>query len=284
MKEKLRVKEMDDQDLKNAVKEGYSRVARNATSCCSSGCCGSAKPVSISKKIGYTDEQMQAAPAGANLGLGCGNPVALASLKEGETVLDLGSGAGFDCFLAGNAVGQQGRVIGVDMTEEMLARARENAKKGGYDNVEFRLGEIEALPVEDNYVDAIISNCVINLVRDKKKAFKEAFRVLKPGGRLMVSDIVLTKKLPDSVLQSIEAYVGCVAGAVTKAKYLDAINSAGFEDVQVIEESDFPLDCMLADPHGQAILKSLNGSAEEIKNVEVSISSIKVRGRKPLRR
>ena len=277
-------KEMNDQELKNAVKEGYSRVARNASSCCGSGCCSSAKPVSISKKIGYTDEQMQSVPEGANLGLGCGNPIALASLKEGEAVLDLGSGAGFDCFLASNAVGPRGRVIGVDMTEEMLIRARANAKKGGYGNVEFRLGEIEALPVEDNFVDAIISNCVINLVPDKKKAFREAFRVLRPGGRLMVSDIVLKKKLPDSVLQSIEAYVGCVAGAVTKEKYLDAISSAGFEDVQLIEEVDFPLDCMVADPHGKAILKSLDDSVEEIKRVEGFISSIKVSGRKPVKR
>ena len=277
-------KEMNDQDIKNAVKEGYSRVARNASSCCGSGCCSSAKPVSISKKIGYTDEQMRSVPEGANLGLGCGNPIALASLKKGETVLDLGSGAGFDCFLASNAVGPQGRVIGVDMTEEMLVRARANAKKGGYGNVEFRLGEIEALPVEDNFVDAIISNCVINLVPDKKKAFREAFRVLLPGGRLMVSDIVLKKKLPDSVLQSIEAYVGCVAGAVTKEKYLDAISSAGFEDVQLIEEVDFPLDCMVADPHGKAILKSLDDSVEEIKRVEGFISSIKVSGRKPVKR
>ena len=277
-------KEMNDQDIKNAVKEGYSRVARNASSCCGSGCCSSAKPVSISKKIGYTDEQMRSVPEGANLGLGCGNPIALASLKEGEAVLDLGSGAGFDCFLASNAVGPQGRVIGVDMTEEMLVRAKANAKKGGYGNVEFRLGEIEALPVEDNFVDAIISNCVINLVPDKKKAFREAFRVLRPGGRLMVSDIVLKKKLPDSVLQSIEAYVGCVAGAVTKEKYLDAISSAGFEDVQLIEEVDFPLDCMVADPHGKAILKSLDDSVEEIKRVEGFISSIKVSGRKPVKR
>lgn len=277
-------KEMNDQDIKNAVKEGYSRVARNASSCCGSGCCSSAKPVSISKKIGYTDEQMRSVPEGANLGLGCGNPIALASLKEGEAVLDLGSGAGFDCFLASNAVGPQGRVIGVDMTEEMLVRARANAEKGGYGNVEFRLGEIEALPVEDNFVDAIISNCVINLVPDKKKAFREAFRVLRPGGRLMVSDIVLKKKLPDSVLQSIEAYVGCVAGAVTKEKYLDAISSAGFEDVQLIEEVDFPLDCMVADPHGKAILKGLDDSVEEIKRVEGFISSIKVSGRKPVKR
>ncbi|MDD1722819.1 MAG: methyltransferase domain-containing protein, partial [Methanothrix sp.] len=150
-----------------------------------------------------------------------------------------------------------------------------------YGNVEFRLGEIEALPVEDGTVDAVISNCVINLVPDKDKAFREAFRVLKPGGRLMVSDIVLKKKLPDFVKQSIEAYVGCLAGAVSKERYLQAIDWAGFEEIDVIEESDFPLDCMTNDPTGQAILRSLEGSDEEIRKVEGSISSLKVSGRKP---
>ena len=272
---------MNDQELKNAVKENYSRVVKNAGSCCSSGCCGSAKPEHISKKVGYTEEQIGAVPAGSNLGLGCGNPIAFASLKEGETVLDLGSGAGFDCFLASKIVGPQGKVIGVDMTAEMVARAGANANHGGYSNVEFRLGEIEALPVEDNTVDVIISNCVINLVPNKEKAFQEAFRVLKPGGRLMVSDIVLLKGLPDFVKQSIKAYVGCIAGALQKDKYLDAIRSAGFKDVSVMQESIFPLDCMTNDPTGQAILKSLDGSAEEIKKIEGSISSVKVSGFKP---
>jgi arsenite methyltransferase len=259
---------MNDQELKNAVKESYSRVVKNASSCCSSGCCGSAKPQQISKKVGYSEEQIKAVPEGSNLGLGCGNPIAFASLKEGETVLDLGSGAGFDCFLASKAVGPQGKVIGVDMTAEMVARARSNAVHGAYSNVEFRKGEIEALPVEDNTVDVIISNCVINLVPDKEKAFREAFRVLRPGGRLMVSDIVLLKGLPDFVKQSIKAYVGCIAGALPKDKYLDAIKSAGFNDVCVIQESIFPLDCMTNDPTGQAILKGC-------------ISSVKVSGLKP---
>jgi len=273
--------DMKEEELKNAVRESYARVAEQSTSCCSSGCCTTAKPLEIGKKIGYTEEEMQAVPSGSNLGLGCGNPIALASIREGETVLDLGSGAGFDCFLASNIVGPTGLVIGVDMTEEMVARARDNARKGGYGNVEFRSGEIEALPVEDNTVDIIISNCVINLVPDKKRAFQEAFRVLKPGGRLMVSDIVLLKGLPDFVKESIQAYVGCVAGASKKDRYLDAIRSAGFEDVTVIEESVFPLDCMTNDPTGQAILESLKGSAEEIKEIEGTISSIKVSGIKP---
>ncbi len=276
------MEDANDQELKNAVKKGYSRVAKNASSCCSSGCCGSAKPQRISEKIGYTKEQIESAPSGSNLGLGCGNPIAFASLKEGETVLDLGSGAGFDCFLASKIVGPEGRVIGVDMTDEMVARAKANANNGGYSNVEFRLGEIEALPVEDNTVDVIISNCVINLVPDKKKAFQEAFRVLKPGGRLMVSDIVLLKGLPQFVKQSIKAYVGCVAGALQKDKYLDAIKSAGFKDVCVMQESVFPLDCMTNDPTGQAILKSLDGSVEDIKCVEDCISSVKVSGFKPI--
>ena len=220
-------------------------------------------------------------PSGSNLGLGCGNPTALASIKAGETVLDLGSGAGFDCFLASNKVGPEGRVIGVDMTVEMVARARDNASKGGYKNVEFRQGEIENLPVEDSTIDVIISNCVINLVPNKDKAFKEAFRVLKPGGRLMVSDIVLLKKLPDFVKDSIEAYVGCIAGAATKDRYLGAIKSAGFGDVTVIDETVFPLDCMTNDPTGQAILKSLKGTPEQLKMVQNSISSVKVGAIKP---
>ena len=270
-----------DEDLKKAVRENYGRVAEQASPCCSPSCCTTAKPAAIARKIGYTEEEVQAVPTGSNLGLGCGNPIALASLSEGEIVLDLGSGAGFDCFLASNIVGPSGLVIGVDMTSEMIARARENVLKGGYKNVEFRLGEIESLPVEDNTIDIIISNCVINLVPNKGKAFKEAFRVLKPGGRLMVSDIVLQKKLPDFVLESIVAYVGCIAGASTKTGYLDAIRSAGFEDVTVMDESVFPLDCMTNDPTGQAILLSLKGSAEEIKNLEGAITSIKVRGIKP---
>ncbi len=272
---------MQDEEIKNVVRARYAGVARQSGSCCSSACCGSAKPQQISKKIGYSEEEMQAVPSGSNLGLGCGNPTALAEIKAGDTVLDLGSGAGFDCFLAAAKVGPTGRVIGVDMTEEMVARARDNAAKGGYRNVEFRLGEIEKLPVEDGSVDVIISNCVINLVPNKEKAFQEAFRTLRAGGRLMVSDIVLLKSLPDFVKESIEAYVGCVAGAAMKEAYLNAMRSAGFKDVTVVEESVFPLDCVTNDPAGKAILQSMKGSAEEIKKVEGSIASIKVRGLKP---
>ncbi len=209
-------------------------------SCCGSGSVSTARE--ISKNIGYSDADIDAVPEGANLGLGCGNPVALASLKQGETVLDLGSGAGFDSFLAAERVGTKGKVIGVDMTPDMLDKARENARKGKYKNVEFRLGEIENLPVADNAVDVIISNCVINLAPDKKCVFSEAYRVLKPGGRLMVSDIVLTKELPPALKNSIEAYVGCVAGASKKDDYLATIKSAGFTNIKVNQEDVFPIE------------------------------------------
>ena len=232
---------MDDSEIKVLVKESYGKIARTGGSCCPTkgSCCGTAPPEEISKGIGYSEEEMNAVPQGANLGLGCGNPIALASIKEGETVLDLGSGAGFDSFLAAGRVGPTGKVIGVDMTPEMINRARENAAIGSYSNVQFRQGELEDLPVDDNSVDVIVSNCVINLVPDKKKAFEEAFRVLKPGGRLMVSDLVLHQELPDRIKESIEGYVGCISGAVMKDVYLDTIRSAGFGDVEVIEESAF---------------------------------------------
>jgi len=226
---------MKEEGIKKIVREGYAKIARKEKSCCApvSSCCGNVdRAKEISKRIGYTEEEFQTVPEGANLGLGCGNPVALASLKEGETVLDLGAGAGFDCFLAAKQVGKKGKVIGVDMTPEMIDRARENARKGNYQNVEFRLGEIENLPVADNHVDVIISNCVINLSPDKKRVFQEAFRALKPGGRLMVSDIVLLKELPKFIKNSVEAYVGCLSGAILKDEYIRTIKETGFQDVR----------------------------------------------------
>ncbi len=262
---------MKKEEVKKVVREGYARIAIQGGSCCgpAQSCCGTVDIVQISKKIGYSEGELKGLPEGANLGLGCGNPVALASLKEGEVVLDLGSGAGFDCFLAAQRVGKRGKVIGVDMTPEMIERARENARKGGYENVEFILGEIENLPVADNHVDAIISNCVINLSPDKDRVFAEAFRVLKPGGRLMVSDIVLVEALPESIKNSIEAYIGCLAGAVMKDDYIKAIKNAGFQGVRIIDESAFPVELMannVAVPEGR----------------KVPIVSIKVYGIKPL--
>jgi len=233
-------------EIKKIVREGYAKAVKQTTSCCStSSCCsGTSQAKTISKMVGYSDAEMNVVPEGANLGFGCGNPVALASLKEGDVVLDLGSGAGFDVFLAAQRVGKTGRVIGVDMTPEMLKKARANAAEGGYKNVEFRSGEIEKLPVEDNSIDVIISNCVINLSPDKEAVFKEAFRVLKLGGRLMVSDLVLAKDLSEAIKESVEAYVGCLAGAIKKDEYLYFIKKAGFKDIKVISESSYPVDAM----------------------------------------
>jgi len=232
--------------IKQHVKEGYAKIAEQGGSCCpGSSCCGgSSLAQSISKAVGYTDQEMKTVPEGSNLGLGCGNPVAIASLKKGETVLDLGAGAGFDAFLAAAKVGKSGKVIGIDMTPEMIKRARENALKANYTNVEFKLGEIENLPIEDNSIDVVISNCVINLSPDKKRAFKEAFRVLKSGGRLMVSDLVLVKDLPDVIKKSIEAYVGCIAGASGKEDYINFIKEAGFKDIKVISQDRYPVDAI----------------------------------------
>ncbi len=277
---------MKEEEIRKFVRLGYADVARGSGSCCgpkkTSGCCGSIDSFkNVSKAIGYTDEDMESVPDGANLGLGCGNPVALASIREGEVVLDLGSGAGFDCFLAAGRVGAKGKVIGVDMTPEMLEKARENAEKGGYKNVEFRLGEIENLPVADNTVDLIISNCVINLSPQKEQVFREAYRVLKPGGRIMVSDIVLLGELPDSVKKSVAAYIGCVAGATVKESYLDAIIKAGFADVKTIDESKFDIEFVSGDPTVKQVLCDENISKADLVKAGNSIRSIKVRAVKP---
>jgi arsenite methyltransferase len=275
---------MTDDHTKKMVRESYGKIAQSGGSCCGpSGCgCGTAGAMDeISRKVGYADEDLQAVPAGANLGLGCGNPIALASLKPGETVLDLGSGPGFDCFLAANRVGPEGRVIGVDMTAEMLARARENAKHGQYPNVEFRLGEIEHLPVADATVDAIISNCVINLAPDKGQVFREAFRVLRPGGRLMISDTVMLQPLPEPVQRSVGAYVGCLAGAIDKQTYIDLVKAAGFGDVEILEEAPVSLDCMLNDPAAATIMKEMDLSPEMAERLGEFIASVKLAGTKP---
>jgi ubiquinone/menaquinone biosynthesis C-methylase UbiE len=229
---------VNEQDIRKAVRERYAERVKQGSSCCTpaNSCeCSTSQEV-VSEAIGYTEKQLQAVPEGANLGLGCGNPTALASLKEGDVVLDLGSGAGIDCFLAADAVGESGHVIGVDMTAEMIEKARENAGQGDYHNVEFRLGEIENLPIADSSVDVVISNCVINLSPDKARVFEETYRTLRPGGRLMVSDIVLLKPLPDVIRSSVEAYVGCIAGAAMKQDYLASIENAGFQQVEVLSE------------------------------------------------
>ena len=289
---------MKNEEIKKVVRERYARVAKQSSpygafvdtdmqpgTCCNataSPCCSASSAAqTISRAIGYSEEELGSVPDGANLGLGCGNPVALASLKKGETVLDLGSGAGFDCFLVANKVGKKGKVIGVDMTAEMLEKSRENARKGDYKNVEFRLGEIENLPVADGSVNAVISNCVINLSTDKKRVFQEGFRALKSGGRLMVSDIVLLKELPDFIKDSVTAYVGCVAGASMKDDYLKAIKDAGFHKVKVLEETFFPIDFIANDPAAMAIIKDSGLSMQKVRDAVGSVLSVKVSGIKP---
>ena len=232
----------DHDAIRQQVRTAYAAVANTGSSCCATapapgvGCCTpSDQSVAelLSRGIGYSAEETAAVPEGANLGLGCGNPQAIAALKPGEVVLDLGSGAGFDCFLAARAVGEAGRVIGVDMTPDMVSKARGNAIKGGYANVEFRLGEIEHLPVADASIDVIISNCVINLSPSKAQVFHEAFRALKPGGRLAISDIVLTAELPPEMHAEIALYTGCVAGAANVVDLIAMLAGAGFSDIRI---------------------------------------------------
>ena len=277
---------MKKEHIHKVVREGYAQIARGESgSCCgpqaSCGCGPGVTAEAMSKRLGYDERDLKSVPEGANLGLGCGNPLALAGLKKGETVVDLGSGAGFDCFLAAKAVGPTGRVIGVDMTHEMIEKARANAAKGKYRNVEFRLGEIESLPVADNSADAIISNCVINLSPDKPRVFAEAFRILKPGGRLMVSDIVLLKPLPAAIQKSVAAYIGCLSGASLKGDYLKGIRAAGFERVEVQDETSFPFELMENDPTARAAVTKLNLSRARLKEVAAAILSVKVGAHKP---
>ena len=245
--------------IKQAVRKSYSKVATQGTrnsdlssalSCCgpseapsatetANPCCGpELTPEKMSSTMGYSSEEMQSVPDGANLGLGCGNPVALASLKTGETVVDLGSGGGFDCFLAAKEVGKTGHVIGVDMTPEMISKARVNAEKSDAGNVEFRLGEIEHLPVADNSADLIMSNCVINLSPDKESVYREAFRVLKPGGRIAISDILATTELPDEIKEDLDLVSACVGGAETIVQTTEMLKKAGFNDIRITPKEE----------------------------------------------
>ena len=255
-------------DIRSVVRERYGEIAegkRSGSGCCGSGCgCGS----DTLSEIGYTESQASAIPEGADLGLGCGNPLAHADAKPGETVLDLGSGAGIDCFLAAREVGPNGRVIGVDMTPAMIERARANAAKGSYPNVEFRLGEIEHLPVADASIDLIISNCVINLSPDKPQVFRDAYRALRPGGRAMVSDLVLLRPLDAELQKNVDLYVGCVAGASLKNEYLEMMRHAGFSDVEVVSETAYTVGA-----------EDLTAGSPEREAFE-AVVSVKVRARK----
>lgn len=227
--------------VRQAVRQQYGRVAAGDAGCGSGqGCCDApmANAATVSQELGYTADDVGAVPQGANMGLGCGNPQAIANLKSGETVLDLGSGGGFDCFLAVRQVGDSGHVIGVDMTPEMISKARANAEKGGYRNIEFRLGEIESLPVGDDTVDVIISNCVINLSPDKPRVFGEAYRVLKPGGRLAIADIVAFAELPEAARQNMALYTGCMAGASMVSEVESMLRASGFTEIRVAPKDE----------------------------------------------
>jgi arsenite methyltransferase len=229
----------DKDEIRENIQKNYAKIARrgSAGGCCSGGGCNcNSTPMDInesSMQIGYSEEDLSGAPSESNMGLGCGNPIAIAALKKGETVLDLGSGGGFDCFLARRQVGETGSVIGVDMTPDMIKLARKNAHKSGYTNVEFRLGEIEHLPVADSTVDVIISNCVINLSLEKDKVFKEAYRVLKTGGRLSISDVVATAELPEQIRQDLTMMTGCIAGAEYVENIKAMMEDSGFKDIEL---------------------------------------------------
>jgi len=232
----MTIQKAKERRIKNFVKNRYGSIAKRREACCS---CNGVTVMEQAKAIGYSAEELKEIPQSAIMGLGCGNPGGLASLKKGETVLDLGSGAGVDVFLAANRVGETGWVIGVDMTPEMIRRAKVSARKGGYRNVEFRIGEIENLPVEDESVNVIISNCVINLSPDKERVFAEGYRVLRLGGRMVVSDIVTDRELPDDIKRSFSAWAECIGGALVRREYLGAIKRSGFSRIKVLDEKVF---------------------------------------------
>ncbi len=280
-------------ERRTAVRERYARAATTGDGCCGPSDCGSSSTAAagvaavatadeISCAVGYDQDELGSVPEGANLGLGCGNPVALASLAPGETLLDLGSGAGFDCFLAAERVGPTGKVIGVDMTPEMVERARANALEAGYANVEFRLGEIEALPVADDSVDAVISNCVLNLSADRPRVLAEAMRVLRPGGRVMISDLVSDRPMPDFVASSRESLVGCLPVGI--AEYEADLAAAGFTGIAIDKRQRYPSEHILADPQVQEVLRREPARQAEVQAFVESIHGGAIQAVKPGRR
>lgn len=271
---------MDTNSVKQSVVESHGKLAKSTSGGLFSklfACCDPTENANqVGKVIGYSEEEMNAVPKGANLGVGCGNPSALAHIKAGETVIDLGSGAGFDAFIVSPIVGSEGKVIGVDLSDDMLDLARKNVKKGKYTNVEFVKGDIEELPLESNIANHVISNCVINLSLNKGAVYKEAFRVLKEGGKLSISDIVLEKELPEFIKNSLTGHIACVSGAEPLEEYLQYVKDAGFKDIKIETKTEFPLELMLADPQILKIAKELNYNmdSEEAKNIAASVASI----------
>jgi arsenite methyltransferase len=279
-----RRKAQDAEVIRKKVREGYGKIATTGSSCgCkSSSCCGGADAGRIAKAVGYSDAELAALPAGANMGLSCGNPTAIASLKAGEAVLDLGSGGGFDVFIAGRKVGRRGRAIGVDMTPEMLSKARANAliyeERTGLKNVEFRLGEIEHLPVADSSVDVVISNCVINLCPDKPQVWREIARVLKPGGRVAVSDMALLKPLPPKVADMVEALVGCVAGAPLVKDTKRNMTKAGLTQITLSPKVDY---LKAADLSSDPIFAKMRAALPKGAQASDYVTSMNIEARKP---
>jgi SAM-dependent methyltransferase len=265
------------EQVREIVRQRYAEIARDGSLNPTPGCCAP-QAAEIAERIGYSAADTAAVPEGANLGLGCGAPLAAAALHEGDTVLDLGSGAGFDAFLAARAVGPTGRVIGVDMTDEMLAKARANAQQAGFGNVEFRKGFIEALPVEDASVDVVLSNCVINLVPDKAAVYREVARVLRPGGRMAISDVVLNEPLPEVIAADVAALTGCVAGAALRERYLATITAAGLSDIEIVSDKGFGAMALTMVP--DAMLRQAKAAGIDVQRVADTVRSLTIRARK----
>ena len=273
---------MKSNNTKESVVDSYSLLAKAAKGSIVTklfACCDlSAHSKSVATAIGYSEDNIKEVPENSNLGVGCGNPAALTTIKEGDTVVDLGSGAGFDAFIVSRQVGSNGRVIGIDLSDEMLALANRNATKGNYENTSFIKGDIEEIPLDDKLADIVISNCVINLSKRKDLVYKEAFRVLKPGGKISVSDIVLEKELPEFIKNSLAGQVACVSGAEKLDSYINHIKEAGFQNIEIVDKKEFPLQLMLLDPQIKKIAKFLDFdlSSDEAKEIASRVKSISI--------
>ncbi len=271
---------MNKDTIREAVRDRYGSIASDAGhACCGPASCDTGAAHSFSSRLDYGAKELRSLPEGADLGLGSGNPIAQADLQEGDTVLDLGSGGGIDCFLASREVGPSGKVIGIDMTPEMIVRARRNAQEGGFDNVDFRLGEIEALPVADNSVDVIISNCVLNLSPERDRVLAEALRVLRPGGQLVISDVICDVAIPARLREAAEAVTACLP--IERETYGAELQAAGFVDVGITHTKPYPLEALWSTPVAQRIMKEAPDLAESLSGFASSVSGAIIKGRKP---